>query len=83
MQRASKLITAISKSFSLHVKCDNLPCHQLVMEHYMSKGAASIIPPPPLGDGLHMATMHPPPPHISTKLSFSGALGYTEHEIKC
>ena len=30
---------------------------------------------------------HPPPPHththISTKLSFFGALGYTEHEIEC
>ena len=36
-----------------------------------------------LGDGLHMATMHPPPPHISTKLNIFGALGYTEHEIEC
>ena len=29
----------------------------------------------------------PPPPHtythISTKLSFLGALGYTEHEVEC
>ena len=24
-----------------------------------------------------------PPPHISTNLSFFGALGYTEHEIEC
>ena len=35
-----------------------------------------------ISDGLHMATMHPFP-HISTKLSFFGALGYTEHEIEC
>ena len=35
-----------------------------------------------IGDGLHMATMHPPP-HISTKLSFFGALRYTEHDIEC
>ena len=34
------------------------------------------------GDGLLIATMHPPPPSLNgTK--FFGALGYTEHEIEC
>ena len=36
-----------------------------------------------LGDGLHMATMLPPPPtHTSQRNVFLG-LGYTEHEIEC
>ena len=37
-----------------------------------------------LGDGPHMATMHPPPPPTSQQnFVFFGALVYTEHEIEC
>ena len=36
-----------------------------------------------VGDGLHMATMHPPPPLHLNETKFFGALGYTEHEIEC
>ena len=40
-------------------------------------------PPIIIGDGLHMATMHPPPPHLNETKFFFGAPGYTEHEIEC
>ena len=36
-----------------------------------------------IGDGLDMATMHPPPPSHLNETKFFGALGYTEHEIEC
>ena len=35
-----------------------------------------------IGDGRHMATMHPPPAHLN-ETKFFGALGYTEHVIEC